>query len=285
MSSLEDPYRDLLEKTRGGSAAALEQLLREIQTPLYNFLLRMLWQPEDAADATQDVLVKICTNLGGFRGESRFLTWAYRIAAHHVFRLRRSRREVQAPDFDGFAAGLARGMLIDSKPAVAGADQALLEQEVKLGCMTGLLLCLDREHRAAYILGEIFEVSGSEAAAILDLPPTAYRKRLSRARERLRGFLQQHCGLTNPAAPCHCKKQANAALQSGLISAKRTLFAGHPQQPATLSPQRLSDGVGEMDELERIAALYRTHPHYRAPERFTGALRALLASGSVSILE
>ena len=68
------------------------------------------------------------------------------------------------------------------------AEQSLLVQEIAISCMQGMLLCFDRDLRMAYILGEIFEVSGDDAAYILAISPAAYRKRLSRARRLLRGF-------------------------------------------------------------------------------------------------
>src|SRR6185437_17097941 len=84
------------------------------------------------------------------------------------------------------------------------ADSALLEQEVKIGCTSAMLLALDREHRVAYIVGDVFELRSDDAAYLLDIEPAAFRKRLSRARMRLRAFMQQHCGLIEGRASCRC---------------------------------------------------------------------------------
>jgi DNA-directed RNA polymerase specialized sigma24 family protein len=61
-----------LEAAGQGSSPALEALLRTIQSPIYGLALRMLWHPEDARDATQEILLKVLTHLGTFRGESAF---------------------------------------------------------------------------------------------------------------------------------------------------------------------------------------------------------------------
>ena len=67
--------------------------------------------------------------------------------------------------------------------------------EIRLRCTEGMLLSLDRESRMAFILGEIFELSGDAAAQVLELEPAAYRQRLSRARQQLLGFMRERCGV------------------------------------------------------------------------------------------
>ena len=63
-----------------GDRSALEQLVRRHQGFIYSLAQRMLYSPEDAADATQEILICIVTNLVSFRGDAAFRTWAYRIA-------------------------------------------------------------------------------------------------------------------------------------------------------------------------------------------------------------
>ncbi len=71
------------------SAAVLEQ----IQNPVYGLALRMLWHPEDARDATQEILLRILQSLESFRGDSSFMTWVYRVAANHLRNFRKSHIE------------------------------------------------------------------------------------------------------------------------------------------------------------------------------------------------
>lgn len=100
---------------------------------MYELAVRMLWHPADAEDATQEILVRIVTHLGSFRGESRFSTWAWRVAAKHLLTTRRSRAERERLTFDVFAQQLATG-LEDGALAAAGADRALLAEEVEGNC-------------------------------------------------------------------------------------------------------------------------------------------------------
>src|SRR5258706_11037192 len=76
-----------------GDRAAAHQVLQAVQDGVYRLALRMLGHPQDAEDATQEILVIVLTHLGSFRGESTFRTWVWRIAAHHLTRVRKGRRE------------------------------------------------------------------------------------------------------------------------------------------------------------------------------------------------
>ena len=63
----------LVERAKAGDGAALEAVVRAIQDRVYNLAIRMLWHPADAEDATQEILIRVITNLGSFRGESAFV--------------------------------------------------------------------------------------------------------------------------------------------------------------------------------------------------------------------
>src|SRR6266404_3710038 len=82
---------ELVEKAQSGDRAALEQLVLRHQAWIYNIAVRMVFQPQDAEEVTQEVLVKVITKLSTFKGESKFRTWLYRIAANHVLNMKRHR--------------------------------------------------------------------------------------------------------------------------------------------------------------------------------------------------
>lgn len=105
--------------------------------------MRMLGHPADAEDATQEILLKIVTRRGSFRGESRLGTWVWRVASNHLLSVKRGRREPEAIGFDQLEEMLRAGLAADAPPP-AGHDAALLEEEVKLGCTQSMLACLDR---------------------------------------------------------------------------------------------------------------------------------------------
>jgi RNA polymerase sigma factor (sigma-70 family) len=272
----------LVEQATEGDRAALEEILRRTRGDVYNLAVRMLGCPEDAADATQEILMKVVTHLAGFRRESAFRTWVYRIATNHLLNVRKSRLEREELTFTEFAAQLATGLTDPPASAASEPDQVLLVEEVKIGCTQGMLLCLDRDHRVAYVVGEVFELSSEEAAAVLDIPAPTYRKRLSRARERLRAFMREHCGLVNPDRPCRCERRVAHAVAIGRVVPGAPAYAG--QGPSGGPATNVAKEVGEMTDLHRIAAIYQSHPEYSAPERVLAGIRQVLDGGQFSLL-
>src|ERR1700719_515761 len=100
----------LAAEARSGNRQSLERLVVQIQRTVYNLAPQMLWHPEDARDASQEILVRVVTHLSSFRGNSRLLTWVYRIAANYLISARRSRAETQEMTFERFAIDLADGL-------------------------------------------------------------------------------------------------------------------------------------------------------------------------------
>ena len=216
-----DALAATVRAAQAGDAAALEQLVLSVRDRVYRLSLRMTARPPDAEDATQEILIRVITRLSTFRGEAAFSTWVHRIAVNHL--LDRSKNAVERLEmtFDAFAADLLDGLA--SSPSSAP-DAGILEREVQLACTHAMLTCLDREHRIAYILGEIFEVDSDEGGYICEVPAATYRKRLSRARTRVREFLTTNCGLVSPTAPCHCSKRVDVAVQLGRVDRQRLEF-------------------------------------------------------------
>jgi RNA polymerase sigma factor (sigma-70 family) len=255
----------LTERALAGERSALELLLRRHQPWIYNVALRMLHLPQDAEDATQESLLKIATRLGTFRGESSFRTWAYRIAFHHVLDCKRSRPEQVVTGFDCYRDYFARTPdepppEIDGEPEM----QSLLE-EAKLSCTMGMLLCLDREQRMAFVLGEIFEASDGVGADVLGIGRDAFRQRLSRARQQLTGFLRDQCGLMDSNNPCRCARKTRGFIRDGIVDPERLLFvSGHVRKIRELSAT--ASAALELAAERGARALYQEHPFYEPPD-------------------
>jgi len=112
--------------------------------------------------------------------------------------------------FERFADTLTETLDVEG---ASDAEQSLLIEEVKVGCTLAMLQCLDRPHRLAYVLGEIMELSGPEAAEALDISPDLFRKRLQHARATVVSFTKAYCGLASDAAPCRCNRQVAGAVR------------------------------------------------------------------------
>jgi RNA polymerase sigma factor (sigma-70 family) len=234
---------------------------------------QLLRDPEDARDAAQEALAKACSRLGQYRGEAAFSTWVYRVAANHILNWRQSRTERESLTFRRFGEQLHEGL---TEPDARSPEDDLLAAEVKLGCTLGMLICLDRDHRLAYVLSDVFELSSEDGAWICGISAEALRKRASRARHRLREFTAAHCGLVDRANACRCDRRVTAALESGRVRRGELLFAGDTDADAA---------VAEMEQLHDLSSLMRNHPDYRAPDRVAAAVQSVIDSGRFAILE
>jgi RNA polymerase sigma factor (sigma-70 family) len=264
----------LVAQAQDGDRAALEAVIVGVRDRIYNLALRMLWHPADAEDATQEILVRLVTHLGSFRGESAFTTWVYRVASNYLLTTRKRRAEREELTFERFAEQLDEGLAPDVPSPAAEIEQRLLVEEVKLGCSQGMLLCLDRDHRLAYILGEVFGVTSQEAAEIVGIGPVAFRKRLSRARARLHAFMERKCGLVNAGNPCRCVRRVDHAVRVGRVDPDHLLFATHPLRREPDAVTR--EVVREMEQLHSAADLLRGHPDYAATGKATEVIRGVL---------
>lgn len=233
-------------------------------------------------DATQEILVKVITHLGTFKGESRFETWVYSIASNHLLTTRKCRAERWQITFDKCVHAIEEGAPDNADDGLSEAERNLVAEETKLACVYYLLLCLKREVRLAVVLGEIFGVKSAEGARILGLTPAAYRQRLSRGKKRLMDFLLKRCGLVDPQNPCHCKTLAALHVKKRQLDLKNLLFVTHPCHARPDS--RPEDLLKELDQISRVAMLIRSHPDYAAPGVFVESMRGLIDSGRFQLL-
>jgi RNA polymerase sigma factor (sigma-70 family) len=177
----------LVRKARRGDRGAQDGLVRAIQDPIYGLALRMLADPAAAEDATQEILIKVLTRLESFRGDSRFLTWVHAVAANHL-------RNLHARGQQRRWTTLDEGQEPWLEQAAPATERIVMTRELRLQYLHGLLVCLDRDQRLAFVLGEVLELTGVEASQILGITPATFRKRLSRARQRMRALFSSPLG-------------------------------------------------------------------------------------------
>ena len=158
-------------------------------------------------------------------------------------------------------------------------DDSILFQEIRVGCTLGMLLCLDRPHRLAYILGEILEMNGNEASAILGVRSVTFRKRLERARVQIVEFMQTRCGLANARNACRCRRRLKQAVELKRVDRQNLLFGHDPENAMAFSEVLVN--IRQLEETQRAVALFRSHPEYAVPN-FTIAVRDLLNSSGVA---
>src|SRR4029077_15493943 len=271
---------ELVEQAKNGDRAALEKLVLRHQAWIYNIAVRMVFHPQDAEEVTQEVLVKVITKLSTFKGESKFRTWLYRIAANHVLNMKRRSAETKVTTFADYGAAIDRTPDLDlpDRKSVP-VELPVLVEEAKNGCTMGMLLCLDRKQRLIFTLGEILGVSDAVGAEVLEMTSENFRQCLTRARRDLHSFMNNQCGLVNKSNPCRCPKKTRGFIEQGHVDPHRLLFV--PEHV-----ERIRDVAGETvreidDVVERQhAAIFRDHPFLRPSDQIHW-LRGILQSSDV----
>jgi RNA polymerase sigma-70 factor (ECF subfamily) len=184
-----DPDLDLLRQARAGDFAAFERLVGRFQGRVYGLAHRMLGEPHDAEDVTQQTFLSLVEHLKDFRGESAVAAWVLRIAANHALKLLRKRRGLPTVpladpgDRDDGYADVPHPEVIapwrDDPGELAG------RREVR-ELIDRALADLDDKYRTVFVLRDVEGFSVKETADLLGLSEANVKVRLLRARLALR---------------------------------------------------------------------------------------------------
>jgi len=177
----------LIHECREGRSEAFGELVRRYQDRLFNTVYRLLDDAEDARDVVQEAFISAYQNLAGFKGDSRFFTWLYRIAVNSAITHKRKQR-----------GALRLFQHIDNNAAVEPLDTSqesrpdyhleVVEEELRI---QQALNQLSPEHRAVLVMKDIDGEKYEMMAEVLGVPIGTIRSRLHRARMELRDILLQ----------------------------------------------------------------------------------------------
>jgi len=253
------PDSILVNEILGGKKSSLSGLILRHQPFIYNIAWKMTADPMKAEDLTQEALLKIISNLSSFKGESSFRTWAYRIVRNHFLNEQIKPKEIFASSFEELGERLDAAENIE----LSAEEQETKKEEIKevrLQCLSGMLLCLTKEQRLIYIIGDIFGADHHVGSEIMEISADNYRKKLSNARKQLHNFMLNKCGLVNKANPCRCHKKVTVALDRGMVDAKNLLF--NKKEYATFQNAIEPEMNYLVDESERLyTELHRSHSY------------------------
>lgn len=265
---------DLVRDAVDGDRVALAEVCRRVQDPVFALAMRFTSDPDEAADATQDVLVQVITSLSTFQGASRLTTWAWTIAVRHLRRREPGPVARSVGDPTEYADWLDAH--VQDRSGGTPEDDALfaaLCSEVRLACTSGMLLTLTPDARLSYILGDLFELSAEDAAEVLGITAAAQRQRLSRARAAVRPIIAGRCGLTTTAASCSCDRQVAPSIDAGILDRRRLPLTAVSSATSPLPTHVLERADGELDAAEALAVVCRSDPSWRTPSSVLDELR------------
>ena len=249
---------DLVTLAKNGNKEALKNLVLRHQVFIYNLAFKMTRSEADAEDLTQEVLIKAITALAKFQGKSSFRTWLYRITVNHFVNARKQKSRMEYLDFETYFDQ------IDNIP-----NQDLNEEEkteladtiedLRISCTAGMLLCLSKEQRLLYILGDIFEIDHQMGAEIYGISAGNFRIRLMRARQDLYNWMNKRCGLINLNNPCRCAKKTRSFIATGLVNPESLKFNIQHQTTAfEVSANKSAELMETFDDLYQN--VFQTHP-------------------------
>jgi RNA polymerase sigma-70 factor (ECF subfamily) len=169
----------LLARYRNGDRTAFRELVVRYQRPIYNAAFWLLRRPEDAADITQIVFLRVAERLDEYDPKFKFFSWIYRIAVNESLNLLR---------------GTGREEALDDEIELPGADSANPEWQVGAAEVSKriqvALLSMATNDRMVLTLRHFSECSYQEIGQILDLDEKTVKSRLFEARHRLRDLLK-----------------------------------------------------------------------------------------------
>ncbi len=177
---------ELVEQAKQGNLKAFQKLFECYQTPVYNFILRMLGRPHDSEDVLQEVFVKMYRKLGTLKEPKFFSSWLFRIAKNETINFVNRYQSKDTDSIDEFEPGVAERLLTDESEA--GSNPVEKAEQVELEAMLQSALSeLPEEIRASFLLGVIEGYSYKEVSDILGCSIGNVKSRVFRAR----AFLSQ----------------------------------------------------------------------------------------------
>ncbi len=188
---------ELFRRAQQGDFDAFEALVDRFQPRVYGLARRIVGQPQDAEDVTQQTFLSLIEYIDQFRGEASVATWILRIATNHALKVLRKRRglptvalEVAADGEDSYATIPHPEFIAQWKD-----DPASLVEKVELRqLLADAVAELDEKYRLVFVLRDIEGLSVRETAEILELTEANVKVRLLRARLQLRERLTRVLG-------------------------------------------------------------------------------------------
>jgi RNA polymerase sigma-70 factor (ECF subfamily) len=192
----------------------LHEIYCDYSNKIYNFAYQMTGDVKAAEDITQETFVKVIANIEKFRGESRIYTWVYSIAKNLCLRFLENRKRSTFRSVEELIEKVseANGGRLYDEP-----ERLYYVNQVKDGCLLGVLRCLSFNQRIAFILNVIFDLPIADISNVIDKSENATRILVHRARKNIKEFLCDNCSLYDGTNSCRCENLVSFSLKQGWI--------------------------------------------------------------------
>ena len=180
-----DEEARIIRAVLDGETNQFEHLIRAYEKQIYSLCLRTLGEPQDAMDAAQEAFFRAYRGLVGFRGESKFSVWLYRLASNVCMDMLRKRSRSQTVSLTE-----EEDAVLDI-PDERFCPQTELEKKQLRQTVRQGLQRLDPEFRQVLVLREISGLSYDEIARVTGMEPGTVKSRIFRARKKLAAILMR----------------------------------------------------------------------------------------------
>lgn len=184
----------LVRKAQHGDSAAIKCLVIKYQDRVFNVILKICGNRDDAAELTQETFVKVIEKIDTFKGNSAFYTWLFRIATNLTLNFCRRKFKISVHSLDSISGSEFTDARLQLKLYLAdnsADDPAVIAQNREIcGLLKIAIGNLDENQRAVIVLRDIEGMSYAQVAQTLDIEIGTVKSRLSRARQNLKEILE-----------------------------------------------------------------------------------------------
>lgn len=220
---------------------------------IYNLAFQMLNNKEMTEDITQSIIEKIIEKYPSFKKDSKFSTWAYRIAYNSIIDFIRNQKNEKI-SFELFKMDVENFIPYKNEFGLNRQEEIKFTEEVKIGCTLAMLQCLKPNDRFLYILSNIFNFKSNEISLIVNIKAETIRKSISRSKIKISEFMMNYCGLTNEDSFCTCNKRLLIASERGRINIEKLRY--------NTSSVKIREMTDEMNEIDSISKIFQSNPFY-----------------------
>ena len=182
--------QELVERAKRGDETAFEALVTDNEKRIYNLCRRLVGNPEDAAELTQEAFLNAWRGLGRFQGESSFSTWRYRLASNACIDFLRKEKRRQSLSMTVSLDDDEEERQVELPDERYAPEGELERAEARRAVAEGLEK-LTAEHRQVLVMRELNGLSYAEIGTVLGLEEGTVKSRIARARNALRKVLTE----------------------------------------------------------------------------------------------
>lgn len=225
---------------------------------IYLLVHRMTADKDVAEDITQETFIKCYENLDNFRGESHIYSWLYTIAKNNSLRFLEKQKKTTSHELEQLLS-IASDSQTDSLDET---EKSNYINQVKEGCLLGLLKTLSFNQRIAFIMNVLQNRSIEETSHVIDKSESATRTLVHRARKNIKDFLCKNCSLYNKKNSCKCENMINFSLKQGWIKYDDKYSLD------------LSEKIGdEINDSQKIFEIYSSLPEHKLPKNASDKIK------------